>query len=83
MHWIFYSECYRKTIHIQKPENPQEQKNNADKLGEILKAKQEEYGKAEDSEDIERLVSEIEMFKFVLFLVWRKNQQKILCKDKE
>ena len=36
------------------------------KLGEILKVKQKEYEKAEDSEDIERLVSEIEMLKFVL-----------------
>jgi hypothetical protein len=41
------------------------------KLGEILNAKQEECEKAEDSEDIERLVSEIEMLKFVLFLVCR------------
>jgi hypothetical protein len=43
------------------------------KLGEILKAKQEEYEKAIDSEDIERLVSEIEMLKFVLFLVCRSE----------
>jgi hypothetical protein len=37
-----------------------------------LKAKQEEYDKAIDSEDIERLVPEIEMLKFDLFLVrWK------------
>lgn len=41
------------------------------KLGEILKAKQKEYDKATDSEDIERLVSEIEMLQFVLLLVCR------------
>ena len=42
-----------------------------DKLRQILEVKQEEYGKAEDSEYIERLVPEIEMLKFVLFLVCR------------
>jgi hypothetical protein len=40
-------------------------------LGEIVKAKQDEYEKATDSEDIERLLPEIEMLKFVLFLVCR------------
>ena len=34
-----------------------------DKLIEILKIKQKEYEKAMDREDIERLVSEIEMFR--------------------
>lgn len=43
--------------------------SDADKLREILRAKQEEYEKAQDSEDIERLVTEIQTFKFVLFLV--------------
>ena len=43
---------------------------DANKL-EILKVKEDEYEKAEDSEDIERLVPEIEMLKFVLFLVCR------------
>ena len=42
-----------------------------EKLREILKVKQEEYEKATDSEDIERLVPEIEMIKFVLYLVCR------------
>jgi hypothetical protein len=45
------------------------------KLRETLKVKQEEYEKATDSEDIERLVPEIEMLKFVLFLVCRNQQQ--------
>ncbi len=41
------------------------------KLREILKVKQEDCEKADDSEYIERLVTEIEMLKFVLFLVNR------------
>jgi hypothetical protein len=49
----------------------QEAPRDADKLRKILKAKQKEYEKAEDSEDIERLVPETEMLKFVLFLVCR------------
>lgn len=44
-----------------------------DRLREILKAKQKEYEKAEDSEGIERLVTEVEMLKFVLFLVNRNS----------
>jgi hypothetical protein len=40
-----------------------------DKLRELLKAKQKEYDKAEASEVIEDLVTEIEMLKYVLFLV--------------
>jgi len=35
--------------------------------------KQRQYEKAEDSEDVERLVPEIEMLKFVLFLVCRND----------
>jgi serine phosphatase RsbU (regulator of sigma subunit) len=50
----------------------QEAPRDAYKLREILKAKQKEYEKAEDSEDIESLVSEIEMLQFVLCLVSRK-----------
>ena len=46
-----------------------------DKLREILKEKQEEYEKAEDNEDIERLISEIEMLTFVLFLVCREKSK--------
>ena len=46
------------------------------KLREILKAKQKEYEKATDSEDIERLIPEIEMLKFVLFLVIQKNERR-------
>ena len=44
---------------------------DAEKLRGILKVKQKEYERATDREDIERLVPEIEMLKFVLFLVCR------------
>ncbi len=44
---------------------------DADKLREIMKVKQKEYDEAQDSQDIERLVTEIETLKFVLFLVCR------------
>jgi hypothetical protein len=49
----------------------QEAPRDPEKLREILKVKQMEYEKAEDSEDIDRLVSEIEMLKFALYLVCR------------
>jgi PleD family two-component response regulator len=42
------------------------------KLREILKVKQKEYEEAQHSEDLERLVPEIEMLKFVLCLVCRE-----------
>lgn len=48
------------------------------KLRAILKANQEEYEKAEDSEDIERLVPEIQMLKFGLFLVCRDLKNRSL-----
>jgi hypothetical protein len=51
----------------------QDAPRDPDKLREILKEKQKEYEKAEDSEDIERLVTEIEMLKYVLFLVNRNR----------
>jgi pyruvate/2-oxoacid:ferredoxin oxidoreductase beta subunit len=44
-----------------------------DKLREILKEKQKEYEKAEASEVIEDLVTEIEMLKYVLFLLNRNS----------
>jgi hypothetical protein len=37
-----------------------------------LRAEQREFEKAEDSEDIEKVIPEIQMLKFVLFLVrWK------------
>lgn len=47
----------------------QDSPRDADKLKAILEVKEKEHEKATDSEEIERLVTEIEMFKFVLFLV--------------
>jgi hypothetical protein len=44
------------------------------KLREILKEKQKEYEKAENNEVIEDLVTEIEMLKYVLFLVNRRSR---------
>jgi hypothetical protein len=44
------------------------------RIREILKVKQKEYEKVENSEDIDRLVPEIEMLKFVLFLVCRNER---------
>ena len=46
------------------------------KLGDILKVKQKEYEKATDRKDIEKLVPEIEMLQFVLFLVCRNESKK-------
>ena len=46
-----------------------------DKLTKILKAKQKEYEQAEDSEDIERLIPEIEMLKFVLYVCIGKSNR--------
>ena len=46
---------------------------NESKLREILEKKQREYQRAEDSEVIERLVTEIQTLKFVLFLVPRNK----------
>jgi hypothetical protein len=40
-----------------------------------LKAKQEEYEKAQDSGDIERLIPEIEMLKFVLVVVMSRSEK--------
>jgi hypothetical protein len=40
-----------------------------------LKLKQEEYEEAEDSEDIERLIPEIEMLKFVLVVVMSRREK--------
>ena len=41
----------------------------------ILVIKQKEYEKATNREDIERLIPEIEMLKFVLFLVCRNESK--------
>jgi hypothetical protein len=50
------------------------------KLGELLKIKQRQYVKAKLAEEIQPLVTEIEMLQFVLFLVCR-NEKKILIQN--
>jgi PleD family two-component response regulator len=50
----------------------QDSPRNADKLREILQTKQKQYEAAQDSEDIEKLITEIDMLKYLLFLVCRK-----------
>lgn len=50
----------------------QDSPRDAGKLREILQAKEKAYEKAQDSEDIEKLVIEIDTLKYLLFLVkWR------------
>jgi hypothetical protein len=51
----------------------QDAPRDTDKLKENLQAKEKEYEEAEDSEDIERLVTEIDMLSYLLFLVNRRN----------
>jgi hypothetical protein len=49
---------------------------DADKVKEILQVKEDEYEKAQDSENIERLVTEINTLKYLLFLVRTANETK-------
>ena len=53
-----------------------ESPRDADKLGNLLQEKQRQYEKTQDSVDIVRLVSEIEMLKFVPFLVCRSESKR-------
>lgn len=69
---IRISEATQKHFNLQ-TKTLQNAPRDPDKLREILKEKQKEYDKAEDSKDIERLVTEIEMLKYVLFLVNRNR----------
>jgi hypothetical protein len=48
---------------------------DASKLEQIIKAKERENEKARHIEDTQRLVTEIEMLKFVLYLVEQKQEQ--------
>jgi len=68
---IKISEATQKHFNLQ-TKTLQDAPSDPDRLRELLKVKQKEYERAEGSEDIERLVTEIEMLMFVLFLV-RKN----------
>ncbi len=55
----------------------QEAPRDPEKLREILKIKQRQYEKAKLAEEIQPLVTEIEMLKFALYLVCRTEQKKI------
>ena len=59
----------------------QDSPRDAHKLVEILQAKQKEYKKARDSEDIERLITEIDVLEYLLFLVNRGNDN-VVAVDK-
>ena len=48
-----------------------------EKLGQIIKAKERENGKARHFEDTQRRVRELEMLKFELFLVQRSDGENI------
>jgi len=48
---------------------------DADKLRRLLEVKQRQKEQADHIKDTQRLVSEIEMLKVVLYLVCRKQQQ--------
>jgi PleD family two-component response regulator len=47
----------------------QDSPRDAEKLSKILQAKQKEYRKAQDSDIIERLITEIDVLEYLLFLV--------------
>jgi hypothetical protein len=49
---------------------------DASKLGQIIKTKERQNEKARHIEETERLVTEIEMLKVVLFLVNRNNRRR-------
>ncbi len=57
-----------------------ESARNAGKVMKILQAKQKEYGAAQDSEEIERLITEIDALKYLLFLVRRATVANIEIK---
>jgi hypothetical protein len=46
-----------------------------DRLRELLKGKQRHYEKARRAEEIQPLVTEIEMLRFVLFLICRNESK--------
>jgi PleD family two-component response regulator len=54
----------------------QDSPRDAEKLSKILQAKQKEYRKAQDSDIIERLITEIDMLEYLLFLVCRTDETK-------
>jgi thiamine pyrophosphate-dependent acetolactate synthase large subunit-like protein len=69
---IKISEATQKHFNLQ-TKTLQDAPRDPDKLRELLKEKLKEYETAEDSEVIEDLATEIEMLKYVLFLVNRNS----------
>ena len=53
----------------------QDSPRDAEKLRGILQVKQKEYKKAQDSDNIERLITEIDTLEYLLFLVNRNNEK--------
>ena len=51
----------------------QDSPRDAHKLIQILQAKDKQYQKAQDSEEIENLITEIDTLEYLLFLVNRRN----------
>jgi PleD family two-component response regulator len=51
----------------------QDSPRDAHKLVEILQAKDKQYEKAHDSEEMENLITEIDTLEYLLFLVNRRN----------
>ena len=72
MCWIQSS--YEKTFRIRNKKTLQNAPRDADKLRKLLEIKQRQKDEAMHIEDTQRLVTEIEMLKVVLYLVSRKNQ---------
>jgi hypothetical protein len=72
MCWIQSS--YEKTFRIRDKKTLQNAPRDADKLRRLLKVKQRQKEEADHIEATQRLVTEIEMLKVVLYLVCRKQQ---------
>jgi hypothetical protein len=69
---IKISEAIRKSSELQ-IRTLQDAPRDSDKLRELLKKKERQYEKAILADEIQPLVTEIEMIKFVLFLVNRSS----------
>ena len=65
---------YEETLRIRNKKTLQNAPRNEGKLRELLKLKEKQNETATHIEDTQRLVTEIEMLKVVLYLVSRKNQ---------
>ena len=55
----------------------QDSPRDADRLSEILQAKHREYKKADDSEEIEELITEMDTLEYLLFLVNRGGDNEL------